>query len=65
MLLFIFVDCKNETKTESTIHKSVYEMWSNFKTVNPEFKKDELPDSWYFHNNKEDANRLANLTVTE
>ena len=40
-------------------------MWNNFTKSNPEFKKDKLPESWYFHNNKEDANRLAKLTVNE
>ncbi len=38
-------------------------MWNNFTKSNPEFKKDKLPDSWYFHNNEEDANRLAELIL--
>jgi uncharacterized protein YhfF len=60
----IFIGCKNETKTENGIDKTVYDMWSNFTKSNPVFKKDELPESWYFHNNKEDANRLAELTLS-
>ncbi len=49
-------------KTENGIDKTVYKMWDNFTKSNPEFNKDELPDSWYFHNNEEDANRLGELT---
>ncbi len=64
LLLFLF-SCKSETKNkiESEIDNTVYEMWNTFIKSNPEFKKDELPDSWYFHNNEEDANRLAELTL--
>lgn len=67
LFLFILISCKSESKTEmkteNGIDKSVYEMWDNFTKSNPEFKKDELPESWYFHNNKEDANRLAELVL--
>ena len=67
ILFLILISCKSEIKTESKtedgIDKSVYEMWDNFSKSNPEFKKDEIPESWYFHNNKEDANRLAELTL--
>jgi len=66
ILFLILISCKSETKnemkTENGIDKTVYEMWNNFTKSNPEFKKDELPDSWHFHYNKEDANRLAELT---
>ena len=57
--------CKSDTKkeTENGIDKTVYDMWDNYTQSNPEFKKDDLPDSWYFHNNKEDANRLAELIL--
>lgn len=64
ILFLIFIGCKNETKTENGIDKTVFDMWSNFTKSNPEFKKDELPESWYFHNNKEDANRLGELTLS-
>lgn len=64
ILILILISCKNETKTENGIDNTVYEMWNNFTESNPEFKKDELPKSWYFHNNKEDANKLAELTLS-
>lgn len=50
-------------ETENGINKTVYEMWNNFTESNPEFKKDELPDSDFFHDNEKDANRLAELIV--
>tara|TARA_R110000737_G_scaffold93381_1_gene126553 strand:+ start:1533 stop:2069 length:537 start_codon:yes stop_codon:yes gene_type:complete len=64
ILFLILISCKNETITKNGIDKTVYEMWNNFTISNPEFKKDELPESWYFNNNKEDANRLAELTLS-
>ncbi len=67
ILFLILISCKSETKnemkTENGIDKTVYEMWGNFTESNPEFKKDELPDSEYFHDNEEDANRLAELVL--
>lgn len=67
ILFLILISCKrgtkNKMKTENGIDKTVYEMWNNFTKSNPEFKKDELPDSWHFTNNEEDANRLAKLTL--
>ena len=78
-LLLIFISCKNETKTkintetktetetvtetENGIAKSVAEMWNNYTNSNPEFKNEEIPDSEFFHDNREDANRLAKLTL--
>ncbi len=50
-------------KTEDGIDQSVYKMWNSFTASNPEFKDNELPESWYFHTNKEDADRLAELTL--
>jgi uncharacterized protein YhfF len=64
ILILILIGCKSETKTDNGIDKSVYDMWNRFTESNPEFKKDELPESWYFHDNKEDANRLAELTLS-
>lgn len=63
ILCLILISCKSETKTESRIDKTVYEMWNNYTKSNPEFINSELPESWHFHNNKEDANRLAELTL--
>jgi len=78
-LLLVFINCKNETKIEkkivpeivsekqlksdSGIDKSVAEMWDNYIKTNPEFKDEEISESDFFHNNREDANRLAALTV--
>lgn len=62
-MFLIFVGCKSEIKTKDGVDKTVYDMWYNYIKSNPEFKKEELPDSWYFHNNEKDANRLAELTV--
>ena len=63
----ILIGCKNETKSESKteegIDKTVYEMWSSFTKSNPELKDNDMPESWYFHNNEKDANRLAELIV--
>ena len=78
-LFLILVGCKNETnkrgklrtetqsemtiETEDKIDKSVSEMWNDFIQSNPEFKNDKIPESDFFHNNKKDANRLAELTL--
>ena len=65
ILFLILIGCKSETKnemkTENGIDKTVYEMWNDFTELNPEFKKDGLPESSYFHNNEADAHRLAEL----
>ena len=74
ILLFLF-SCKGKTegklqveaeeivKTENGIDKTVYEMWNSFIDVNPQFKKEELPDSEFFHDNEKDAARLAKLII--
>lgn len=66
-LVLIFISCKNDAKkevaTEISIDASVYEMWNDFAESDEEIKKEELPESWFFHDNKEDADRLAALTV--
>lgn len=66
-LILILTSCKNEPKTEASneneIDPSVYALWHSFTESYLEFKKEELPESWYFHNNKEDADRLATLTL--
>lgn len=67
LLLLILSSCKSEPKTETVgdkeIDPTVHAMWHSFTESYLEFKKEELPDSWYFHNNKEDADRLATLTL--
>lgn len=75
IFLFLFlISCKTETKTEikpqeevvtkNGIDKTVYEMWNSFTESNPKFKKDELPDAQFFHDNEKDAYRLAELIVS-
>ncbi|APY09543.1 RNA-binding protein [Winogradskyella sp. J14-2] len=56
-------ESETELETESGIDKSVYEMWNNYIEANPEFKNEVMPESEFFHNNREDANRLAELTA--
>lgn len=63
ILFLILISCKNETKTENEIDKTVYEMWESYTNSYPEFENKEIPETWYFHNNEEDANRLAELTL--
>ena len=64
ILLLALISCKSETKPENGVDQTVYRMWDEFTKSNPEFKDEEMPESWYFHNNKEDANRLAELTLS-
>ena len=49
---------------ESGIDQSVIDMWKKYVEANPESKDEEIPESDFFHNNREDANRLAELTLT-
>ncbi|ADV48733.1 ASCH domain-containing protein [Cellulophaga sp. E16_2] len=65
LLFLMLISCKSETKTETEneIDTTVYEMWNSYTKSNPESQTNELPESWYFHMNKEDANRLAQLTL--
>lgn len=60
---FVLIGCKSETKTKKQTDNSVSKMWANYINANPEFRTEEIPESWYFHNNKEDADRLANLVL--
>ena len=80
VLFLILIGCKNETKgineigtenqsemttqTEDATVKSATEMWDDFIESYPEFKSDSISESDFFHNNEEDANRLAGLTLT-
>ncbi len=54
---------KKEVTEESRIEDSVSQMWEDFTASNPQFKNHEIPESWFFHDNKADADRLANLTL--
>ena len=47
----------------NVIDKSVSEMWDSYIASHPESKDEQIPESDFFHNNKEDANRLAELTL--
>ena len=38
-------------------------MWDSYTQSNPSISKDSMPNSWHFHNNKKDANRLTELTL--
>ncbi|MEP2237126.1 MAG: ASCH domain-containing protein [Maribacter sp.] len=66
-LILIFISCKNDAKkevvTENGIDFSVYKMWDDYTESNPQANKEELPESWFFHDNKEDADKLAELTA--
>lgn len=63
ILFLTLINCKSESKSENDIDISVTKMWESYIKSNPEFKNDEMPDSWFFHNNKKDADRLAKLTL--
>lgn len=69
ILLVILSSCKNITKTEKAnengIDNSVTEMWNNYIKSNSEFATNEMPEAESFHNNKEDADRLADLILKE
>ncbi len=64
-LVVLLFSCKGEIKTEEEpkIDKTIFLMWGDFTATYPQFKNNAMPESWYFHNNEKDANRLANLTV--
>ncbi|MFP4846020.1 ASCH domain-containing protein [Winogradskyella sp. PE311] len=64
ILILIIASCKSETKVSNEINASVSNMWSNYINSHPDFKNNEVPESWYFHDNKYDADRLADLTLS-
>lgn len=64
VLFLILTGCKNNSKAQEGVHESVIEMWTNYTESNPEFKNKEFPESFYFHDNKEDANRLGQLVLS-
>jgi len=79
LLLLVFFSCKNKVKTETKtkpepvaetqaesenqIDASVSKMWEAYITAHPEFKDAAIPEADFFHNNREDAHRLAELTI--
>ncbi|MEL6304442.1 MAG: ASCH domain-containing protein, partial [Bacteroidota bacterium] len=79
LLLLVFISCKNEPKTETQtepetvaetqsesenqIDPSVSKMWEAYITAHPELKDAAIPETDFFHNNREDAHRLAELTI--
>ena len=75
LLFLISISCKNEApspkitaslqelQTQQHIDSSVSAMWRNFKQAHPEYANEPLPNADFFHDNKEDADRLAALTV--
>ena len=79
ILVLFLLGCKNEMKTktlvepetqseaimetENGIDKSVYDMWHRYIESNPDLKVVDIPESDFFHNNRKDANRLAELTL--
>lgn len=62
-LILFLLCCKNETNFTSEENNSVVEIWKNYLEANPKLKDKSLPDSWFFHNNKADANRLGKLVL--
>ncbi|PRX56455.1 ASCH domain-containing protein [Flagellimonas meridianipacifica] len=38
-------------------------MWKDYTESNPRAENEQIPESDFFHNNREDANRLAELTL--
>ena len=63
LVLAIFVSCKGEKQNEPTVHETVSSMWGDFIKSDPEHAKEEIPESWFFHDNEKDADRLAELTL--
>ena len=63
LALLLVVSCKSEKQNETTIDKTVSNMWGDFIKSNPESADEEIPESWFFHNNEKDADRLAGLTL--
>jgi len=59
LLLFLLLSSCQSEKTELT----PAEMWKNYTTSHSEFATDEMPEAEVFHDNKEDADRLAALIV--
>lgn len=63
ILFIVATSCKGEQKINSEVDSSVYKMWNSYTKSNPEDKNGTMPESWFFHYNKQDANRLGQLTL--
>lgn len=46
-------------------HSSVIQIWEEFLKVNPDYKTSERPNSWYFCDTKEWADKCAQLVIDE
>ncbi|MEO1485936.1 MAG: ASCH domain-containing protein [Bacteroidota bacterium] len=79
LLIVFIISCKNDpkgetkiepepvaetqSKAENQVDPSVLKMWEAYISAHPEFKDVSIPEADFFHNNREDANRLAQLTI--
>lgn len=63
ILLLILISCKNESKPKNASSDSVSLMWDSFIKSHHDAQNEEIPESWFFHNNREDANRLGKLVL--
>lgn len=61
-LFLMLICCKSETKNDPDTEIAVESMWTSFKKAHPE-AQEEQPESYFFHDNKEDADRLAKLIL--
>jgi len=52
-----------KTDTENAVDISVTQMWEDYTVANPNEATSERPESWFFHNNKADADRLGKLVA--
>ncbi|PIB37847.1 hypothetical protein BFP75_19535 [Maribacter sp. 4G9] len=59
--------CKPDPKTQiaapQKIDPTVYAMWEDYGQAHPEAKSNEMPESWFFHDNQKDADRLVALVI--
>lgn len=63
LFLLLTISCKNETTADDKSSNSVVDMWKAYVKANPKSEDKSLPDSWFFHDNKADANRLGQLVL--
>jgi uncharacterized protein YhfF len=47
----------------STVDTSVIKLWEAFTKTHPKYKTEIRPESWYFCDNKKDADYCANLVI--
>ncbi|MEO0570697.1 MAG: ASCH domain-containing protein [Bacteroidota bacterium] len=63
VVIALLVGCKGKKNSEPIIDGTVSSVWGNFIKSNPEYTGEAMPESWFFHDNEKDADRLAALTV--